>query len=437
MEHCLQSLPCLETGQPLLDQAFRLALGCVAANTMTVQKGVLTEPQPCLMAGLDYAQPWTRDAAINVYNAGAILDPVVAENTLRSVLEEQDGDTVIGGQYWDKIIWALGAERLWLVTGDQDFLRFAFGVIDRTLTQLEHDEQDSADGLFRGAAVYGDGVSAYPPKYRNPNLSSGIIRWPGLHPQEAAPVGGGLPMKALSTNCLYVEVYRILSRMAAALGLPGDDYARKADMLKDAINRHFWNPSTGMYDYLCGESDAQEGLGLSFAILFDIADEEQIASILAHVHVTEHGIPCVWPAFTPYDERGYGRHSGTVWPHVQGFWARAMLKCGQHDRFCHELYTLAQHAVRDQQFAEIYHPEDGRIYGGWQEGGGEYILWNSCNGQTWSATAFLGMVLDGLCGLTPDGKPGIPYLPNGMQRLTLRNLYLRGKRTDLSFSAET
>ena len=92
----------------------------------------------------------------------------------RVLQERGDGLPVIGGQYWDRIIWALGAERLREVTGDDAFARFAYDTVRRTMDCCLEEEYDPADGLFRGAAVYGDGISAYPPEYRNPSLSSGI-----------------------------------------------------------------------------------------------------------------------------------------------------------------------------------------------------------------------------------------------------------------------
>jgi len=382
-------------GNATLDRAFHLALKTVDANTRRIQAGLLQEPSPCLMAGLEYPSPWTRDAAINVYFAGEILDREVALNTLLSVLEAGENGPVIGGQYWDRIIWALGAERFWDTTGDEAFVRLAYGAIRRTAERCLREEYDPADGLFRGAAVYGDGVSAYPEKYRNPSLSSGILAWPSEHPLSRFPVGGGIPMKALSTNCAYEHAFRVLARLAEALGKDSAPWTARAEALKTAINRSFWNDSTGRYDYLAHECDAQESLGLALAILFDIADPERTQSVLEHAYLSDHGIPCVWPAFPPYDASGYGRHSGTVWPHIQGFWALAALKAGREDLFFRELSSLAEHAVRDGQFAEIYHPEDGRIYGGIQEGGGEYLEWHSCSGQTWSATALIAMTLSG------------------------------------------
>ena len=387
------SLYALETGDTELDRALRLALGCLVINTRCMRAGAMEQAGPCLMAGLDYPSPWTRDAAINVYFAAAELYPGIAKNTLLSVLERREDGWAAGGQYWDRIIWVLGAHRLWKTTGDGAWLRFAREVSERTVRECESMEYDPADGLFFGAAVYGDGVSAYPEKYRNPDLSSGISRWSALHPGERRSIGGGLPMKALSLNCLYAHVYALLAEMAQALSLPRREWDEKAEAMRKAIDRRFWDPETGTYDYLAGECRAQEGLGLAFCLLFDIADDEKALSVIEKAYIAPHGIPCVWPAFPPYAENGFGRHSGTVWPHVQGFWALATLHRGKREPFERERHLMAAHAARDGQFAEIYHPMDGGIYGGLQEGGGKYIEWRSCSWQTWSATAFLATVM--------------------------------------------
>ncbi|MBR4360026.1 MAG: hypothetical protein IKP32_05355 [Clostridia bacterium] len=425
-------LPDFSCSDDTLNRAFRLALGAFAINTKRVSSGLLTDPQPCLMAGLDYPSPWTRDAAINVYFAAALLSPSLARNTLLSVLETRGGETVIGGQYWDRIIWALGAERLWETTGDRSFARLAFGAIRRTMEICLQEEYDPSDGLFRGPAVYGDGVSAYPIRYRNASLSSSILRWSAEHPDLRVPIGGGIPMKALSTNCIYEHAFRVLARLADALGEDAARFSAQAEALKDAVNRSFWNPDTGLYDYLQGECDAQESLGLAFAILFGIADKNRARSILEHAHVTEHGVPCVWPPFPPYAASGFGRHCGTVWPHIQGFWALAALHAGRGDLFSRELSSLAGHAVRDGQFAEIFHPQDGRIYGGIQEGGGKYLEWRSCAWQTWSALALLAMVLYGVFGLDGEGTPGQAFLPEHVAFAELTGLTVRGRELHLT-----
>ena len=62
-----------------------------------------------IIAGLGYSTPWTRDAAINIWNAGALICPEISRSTLESVLTEKDGILHIGGEYWDAIIWVTGA----------------------------------------------------------------------------------------------------------------------------------------------------------------------------------------------------------------------------------------------------------------------------------------------------------------------------------------
>ena len=88
-----------------------------------------------------------------------------------------------------------------------------------------------------------------------------------------------------------------------------------------------------------------------------------------------------------------------------------------------ELFNLAAHAVRDMQFAEIYHPLTGEIYGGLQEREGQGIgLWGAASRQTWSATAYIRMVFIGLAGMRfdSDGVRFQPVMPKGVGKVHLR-----------------
>ena len=58
-----------------------------------------------VLAGMHYDRPWTRDAAINSWNALSFIWPDLAEETLTAVLtDDQQTGVRIGGQYWDAII---------------------------------------------------------------------------------------------------------------------------------------------------------------------------------------------------------------------------------------------------------------------------------------------------------------------------------------------
>ena len=420
-----------ECDDEALTRAYDIAVFDASSNVRKFKDGALKEPVRCIMAGANYGTPWTRDTAINVWNAFALLDREVAKNTLMSVLRPLDGGGYrIDGQYWDAIIWAIGAYQYILVSGDQDFVKVAQNAVENSLAKLEREEFDAKDGLFRGLAVYGDGVAAYPDVYGD-TAFLGIKKWAEVpeNRDRIAKVGVGIPMKALSTNCVYFEAYRILAKLNAMLGKDGTEALKKADALKAAINKAFWNEKKGTYDYLAGECDFQEALGIAYALLFGVADERQAALVLKNAKITKQGIACVEPSFDRYLKNGgFGRHSGVVWPHAQGFWARAAFERGDKKAFEFELRALAVKAVRDRQFYEIYHPVSGKEYGGLQErrqkdGSLKIGLWASCKHQTWSATAYLSLIYYHVLGAkVGEGTVSFkPYLPDGVNEVAVKD----------------
>jgi glycogen debranching enzyme len=237
---------------------------------------------------------------------------------------------------------------------------------------------------------------------------------------------------ALSTNCLYYNAYLTAEKMATELQAPVDPQWRiKAERIRDAINSRLWDDTQGCYRFLVGplgDCDHQEGLGSAYALLFGIADPQRAELVFAAQHVTPAGLPCGWPNLPRYerpDGMSFGRHMGTVWPQIQGFWAEAAARAGKADLFGHEFLKLASHAARDNHFAEIYHPLTGLPYGGLQENLGQgIVLWEATSRQTWAATAYLRMVLLGLCGLRFDteGVRFQPCVPDGIASVDLRNL---------------
>lgn len=425
-----------------LQFTFQMAVGDLVSNLRPHKSGLLQQERICIKAGLDYNRPWTRDASINVWNAAGLLFPEYARNTLLSVAGTNEaGDTVVIGQYWDKVIWGTGAWHYYLYTGDRAFLAFAHRVMANTLKEMEADEYNAETGLFRGAAVYGDGISAYPVRYteREPQFDqnryhSGIFEWVEFNPAKRVKQGYGLPVQALSTNCVYYNAYRLMNEMARALGqAPGPVWDEKAEKLKQAINTQLWSDSLGRYRYFAdpwGGSPRQEGMGLAYALLFGVPDRAQAEQVFENTHICKAGIACVYPGYERYQGGGdhHARHSGTVWPHIQGFWALAAAQYGKRDIFRHEFDRLTGHAYRDKQFVELYHPNTGMPYGGMQEWEGtKKMMWFSRDRQTWSATAYLAMVLKGLAGMyfRPDGIRFARLMPTGKDKLEIINLAYR------------
>jgi glycogen debranching enzyme len=422
----------LKTDNHKINTAYYIAMSDLTANIKPFSGGLLEGEKPVIIAGIGYYTPWTRDASINTANAGGMLFPGIAKNTLMSVLKEEDGKLLIDGEYWDAIIWVWGAWNEYLYTGDREFLLKAYDATVNSLAFFEETEFDEELNLFRGPACYGDGVAAYPDIYARPG-ESGIIAFAFECKEMCADKGVGIPMHTLSTNCLYYEAYVIADLMAQELGLE-KKYVKKAQAMKEAINKNFWIEDKGRYGYIVdkfGGCDYTEGMGESFAILFGIADEEKAEKIFKNQHITKNGIPCVWPSFSRYDTldgTGYGRHSGTVWPHIQAFWADASSRYGKYDLFCKEFDMLTECSVRDGFFAEIYHPDTGEIYGGRQEFSKQGIIeWESQKKQTWSATGYLHMIFMNIAGMSfkTGGIKFTPYLPSSIKNMEITNLHIR------------
>ncbi len=140
--------------------------------------------------------------------------PDVARNTLLAVLVRSGGKVRIGGQYWDAIVWVTGAWYHCLYTGDKCFLALALDVTKNSLEYFEQTEFDATDNLFRGPG-WSDGVTAYPDEYADAGGSSGILDWPTHNPGKMSRPGYGIPMKALSTNCLCYNACVTAEKMAA------------------------------------------------------------------------------------------------------------------------------------------------------------------------------------------------------------------------------
>ena len=439
------TIPQLITNDDSINKAFRIAISDIVANIAMHKDGLLNELSEVIYAGLGYDKPWTRDAAINVWNCCGILFPEASKNTLISVLKEDENGLRVGGEYWDAVIWVTGAWNYYLYTLDKEFLKLAYKVSVNTIKYFENTEFNEKLNLFRGPACFGDGVSAYPDIYAMSG-ESGIATFAEQFPKYRAEKGVGCPMQTLSTNCLYYSAYNLMSKYEKELGLPvNKDYAKKAENLKNSINEKFWIKDKGYYRYIVddfGNCDCQEGLGHSLAIISGVADDEQIGKILENQHITDEGIPCVWPCFERYLQFGkneYGRHAGVVWPHVEAFWADAAAKNGRYDILEKELMCMTQRALRDGHFAEIYHPDTGEIYGGVQERWKKGITsWSSELKQTWSATGYIRMILLDIIGLSYDEKNVriLPNLTGGLEYIELRNLQIRNDLVDIKIDSK-
>ena len=452
-------LPVITTSDLTLDRALRAALGDVVGNIVPTGVGLLDPGTPALMAGLTY-EAWTRDAAINSWNMLNAVDPETARNTLKGeVLRDGEGYR-LRGQYWDAVVWVIGAWDHALWTGDRTFLAFAREVSAAWLARMEREEFSADLGLFRGPACFQDGVAGYADRYADAGGKSCILDWLHHHPRDRHPVGMGMPMHSLSTNCLYYHALTILGEMDRWLGrTPDAHHAALAAQLRAGILTHLWLPEQGRFRYMVdpwGADDRQEGLGHGLAALFGLMPERS----LGRLATTPAGLPCVTPGYPRYDGLGIGRHSGLVWPHVEGFVAEAAARTGEPELAWATVARFAQRALRDGHYTECYHPQTGLPDGGVQEitvgapedwhswcigpqvgtaQGHPVHAWQSQPRTTWGATALWRLAIRVLAGLDPrpDGLHINPCLPPDAGPMHLRGIHWRGAVLDIRIDAGT
>ncbi len=217
-------------------------------------------------------------------------------------------------------------------------------------------------------------------------------------------------------------------------------YKEKAAALKENINKYFWIENPGKYAYLILNNDkvdsSQEAAGIAYALLFNINDSVKLQRLINNTVESPYGIACVYPHFPRFNDSMPGRHNNIVWPMPMGFWADGAVKQNHADIFVKEMETLAHLALDTNKgngnFMEIYNILNGKPDGGWQCD----IQWKSCRHQTWSATAFIRMVINGMFGLdfTPAGINFMPSVPENYEEITLSGLSYRNMKINVTVS---
>jgi hypothetical protein len=379
-------------------------------------------------AGGDYAV-WTRDGSLNSWAAGSLIDPPTAKNTLNMLVKTDPtyGKVIDQGnnQWWDMVIWSSAAWNHYKVTGDSVFLTDAYDITVNSLNMMRSLHYNTTYGLFKGPSFFNDGIAGYEQPYNTDSGSSFVLDHTGTN-----------ELMCLSTNCLYYNAYKSAALMGTVLGKPSatiNDLNAKADDLKTKINNSFWISGSNRYGYYISGTgikagvleNFQEGSGLGFALLFGVADDTKASAIMNNIHFQPKGLPSIWPHFSMFNDSRPGRHNCIIWPQVNGIFAKGAAKRNGFTAFASEVESLTGLINSSSgNIREIYDSISGAPDGGWQCG----THWNSCNHQTWSATAYLGMIFEGIFGMNfeTNGITFAPYVKNTWGYVSLTNLTYRG-----------
>ena len=275
------------------------------------------EPDSTFRTGKEWAGVWTRDISYSIILSMAILQPKVAMISLKKKVENGKiiQDTGTGGAYpisTDREIWAVAAWEVYKVTGDKDWLNYAYGVIKNSINDDLENIYDPQTGMVKGESSFLDWREQTYPTWMQPA---------DIYESEC-----------LGTNAVHFKANTVLSEMAAELGNKEDEkkYSDVADKIKKGVNQYLWQEDQGYFgQYLYGRnfkilSPKSEALGEALSVYFDVADQEKQERIISNTPVTPFGITCIYPqipGIPPY-------HNNAVWPFVESYWALASAKAG-------------------------------------------------------------------------------------------------------------
>jgi hypothetical protein len=227
----------------------------------------------------------------------------------------------------DRIAWALAAWELYAVTGDRGWLRECYDIIRRSAEADLAVAFDSATGLFRGESSFLDWREQSYPAWMDPR---------DIYQSQN-----------LGTNALHYAAYRVLSRMASALGESPTRWDSVAARVRQGMNTHLWLSENGYYgQFRYGRvhqslSPRAEGLGEALAIIYGVAGDEQRDVLTQRAPVVPFGVPSFWPYIG--DQPPY--HNAGIWPQVVGFWTWAAAEAGNAAAVEHGLGSIYRAAA--------------------------------------------------------------------------------------------
>ncbi|MDQ4079769.1 MAG: glycogen debranching protein, partial [Gemmatimonadota bacterium] len=316
--------PELTSSQRLIDALYRLSL-----EELTQ----LRRDDGALMGGAKWQGIWTRDVSWGTLLGVAAIAP---DDVRQSLMVKVDSsgriiqDTGTGGSWpvsTDRMAWALAAWELYAVTGDQAWLRQSYDIIRRSAEADLAVAFDEATGLFRGESSFLD--------WREQSYPS----W-----MDARDIYESL---SLGTNVLHYGTYRVLARMATALGAPSARWDSVATLVRQGINTHLWMAARGYYgQFVSGRtyralSPRSESLGEALAIIYGVAGDEQREVLARSMPLVAFGTPSFWPYIG--DQPPY--HNAGIWPQVVGFWTWAAAEAGNGAAVEHGLGSIYRAAA--------------------------------------------------------------------------------------------
>lgn len=247
------------------------------------------------------------------------------------------------------------------------------------------------------------------------------------------------PIALVEVQGYAFAAFRAMSALAARLGhdAQATHWRQRSERMREAVERHFWMPSQGMYGIavdgrgaLCEVRASNPG----HLLFVGLPDAERARSTASHLLSRDFdsgwGIRTLAKGQARYNPMSY--HNGSVWPHDSALCAAGIARYGDRAGAVTLLRSAFEAAVNfDMRLPELFCGFERT------QGTAPVAYPVACLPQAWAAGSPF-MLLQACLGVAVDGfarevTVDRPQLPVGIDQVTLRDLAVGEDRVDLVF----
>lgn len=389
----IEGYPIYRSEIPVLQAAYRLAAS---------EAHKLKSKEQHFSTGDHWNTLWTRDTAYATHLGLGFWDVEACRESLKMRVDRGEiiQDTGTGGSWpisSDRIVWALGAWEVFVLTEDREWLEWCVEVLDRSCVRDEAMIMDVA-GLMKGESSFLDWREQSYPAWMTPS-----------------DIGDSV---SLSTMVLHSQCRLILSKMYKALDdeSMAVDWMKKSDWLADSINKFFKCSESDLFgQYLYGRGypilSPKIDVLANLLCLKDhrLAPKHKGNHMLSQLPHCDYGVPCFYPQISSNKE---WYHNCATWPFVEAYYLQAASMVENEEAFMASMSCLVRGALVCGTNKENLSLQAGLPNG----------LVSSSDSQLWSVSGMLGTFYKGLFGLQADEHslmlwPFVPKALEGSHRL--------------------
>ncbi|MDO4511462.1 MAG: hypothetical protein Q4B68_06575 [Bacteroidales bacterium] len=374
--------PTVSTSMPIIDALYNMSIHDVASSLKT-EGGERMFPRRANHTRMSYP----------IMLALAYLNPREAMATLKSSV---DGGIITHKRkrsIWpintDDISWAMAAWEVYAVTGDKQWLKWAYEVVKRTVTEEYEINGDGFTGLVHGGAQFAFSKGQFYPAWMD---------YKDIY-----------ETSSLSNNVFFQRAFEILNDMGDELGIESE-YGAMAQQLKENINAALWNEQKHhyfQYTYVYAspvQSPVIDNFAQAMSVLWNIATDDRAEDLMMHTPIHYYGVTATSPHYQSDDRVNL---SEVVTPMVQAFWNLAAAKTDNE--------TMLRYGLGAMYRAQALFCANK---GGFNAFTGMPL--GPVKGDMGSAAGNLAMVFRIYAGMT--------FLPNGIEFNPFVPVFLKGKK---------